>query len=511
MAFSTGIHHVTLITQRVQANVDFYVGFLGLRLVKRTGGFEDAEQLHLFYGDRLGSPGSLITFLVWEDGASGRTGNGQVSEVAFAVPPASIGDWMTRALRHGIAVTGPSREFGEPVLRLKDPDGVIVKLVGVDLPAAEPWGDADTAIRRLRGVTILTETPEETAAFVERFGYRPGPADGNSRRMLSDTDAVDIRDASGYVPGIPGTGTADHVAFRAADVPAVRAAEAGFSRLNSSPTNFHDRKYFTSLYVREPGGTLFELATDGPGFTIDEPPERLGETLFTPPRDAGRAGDIEVMLPQFALPGDARMPRRELPFIHRFFTPDDADGSTLVLLHGTGGSEADLMPLAHRIAPRATLLGVRGRSIEEGSMRWFRRLTMTSFDQDDIRSEAEAFAAFVDGAVSGYGLDPARMTFLGYSNGANFAAAVMALQPGTIRQAILLRAIPVLDSLPEADLTNAWVLTIAGAHDPFGQRGPELDAWLARCGATVDARTVDAGHQLEAADAEIAAKWFDER
>lgn len=511
MAFSSGIHHVTLLTRRVQANVDFYVGFLGLRLVKRTGGFEDAEQLHLFYGDRLGSPGSLITFLVWEDGATGRTGNGQVSEVAFAVPPASIGDWMTRALRHGVPVTGPSREFAEPVLRLKDPDGIIVKLIGVDLPAAEPWGNADTAIRRLRGVTILTETPEETAAFVERFGYRPGPADGNIRRLLSDTDAVDIRDASGYVPGIPGSGTADHVAFRAADVPAVRAAEVEFSRLNSSPTNFHDRKYFTSLYVREPGGTLFELATDGPGLIIDEPPGQLGETLFTPPREAGRAGDIEVMLPQFALPGEARMPRRELPFIHRFFTPEDADGSTLVLLHGTGGSEADLMPLAHRIAPRATLLGVRGRSVEEGSVRWFRRLSMTSFDQDDIRSEAEAFAAFADGAVSGYGLDPARMTFLGYSNGANFAAAVMALQPGIIRRAILLRAIPVLDSLPETDLTDASVLTIAGAHDPFGQRGPVLEAWLARCSATVDARTVDAGHQLEAADATIAAKWFDER
>lgn len=508
MNFSTGIHHVTLIMRRVQANVDFYVGFLGLRLVKRTGGFEDAEQLHLIYGDRLGSPGSLVTFLVWEDGASGRVGNGQVSEVAFAVPPASIGDWMTRALRLGVSVTGPSREFGEPVLRLKDPDGIIVKLVGVDLPAAQPWGDADTAVRRLRGVTILTETPEETAAFVQRFGYRPGPAEENIRRMLSQTDAVDIRDASGYVPGIPGTGTADHVAFRAADVPAIRAAEAEFSRLNSSPTNFHDRKYFTSLYVREPGGTLFELATDGPSFAIDEAPERLGETLFTPPRDASRSEDLAVMLPQFALPGEARMPRRELPFIHRFFTPEDADGSTLVLLHGTGGSEADLMPLAHRIAPRATLLGVRGRSIEESSVRWFRRLTMTSFDQDDIRSEAEAFAAFVEGAVSGYGLDSERMTFLGYSNGANFAAAVMGLQPGTIRQAILLRAIQVLDTPPDVNLSGAQLLTIAGAHDPFGHRGADLEAWLIRNGADVDTHTIDAGHQLVPADASIAAKWL---
>ena len=121
MAFSTGIHHVTLITRSVQANVDFYVGFLGLRLVKRTGGFEDAQQLHLFYGDRLGSPGSLVTFLVWEDGASGRVGNGQVSEIAFAVPPTSIGDWMTRALRLGVPVAGPSREFGNPCCGSRTP------------------------------------------------------------------------------------------------------------------------------------------------------------------------------------------------------------------------------------------------------------------------------------------------------------------------------------------------------------------------------------------------------
>ncbi len=508
MAFSTGIHHVTLITRSVQANVDFYVGFLGLRLVKRTGGFEDAQQLHLFYGDRLGSPGSLVTFLVWEDGASGRVGNGQVSEIAFAVPPTSIGDWMTRALRLGVPVAGPSREFGESVLRLKDPDGIIVKLVGADLPAAEPWGDEEAAVRRLRGVTILTETPEETASFVQRFGYRAGPADGSVRRMLSDTDAVDIRDASGYVPGVPGTGTADHVAFRAADIASVRAVETDLSRLNSSSTNFHDRKYFTSLYVREPGGTLFELATDGPGFAVDEPPERLGEMLFLPPDEAGRGEDLAVMLPQFALPGEARMPSRELPFIHRFFTPEDADGSTLVLLHGTGGSEADLMPLAHRIAPRATLLGVRGRSVEEGSVRWFRRLTMTGFDQDDIRSEAEAFAAFIEGAVAGYGLDRQSMTFLGYSNGANFAAAVMGLQPGLIRQAILLRAIPVLDALPEADLNEAKVLTIAGAHDPFGQRGPELETWLRQCGATIDTHMIDAGHQLGPADGAIAGEWL---
>ncbi|WP_245415988.1 MULTISPECIES: VOC family protein [Mesorhizobium] len=505
---ASGIHHVTLITRHVQANVDFYVGFLGLRLVKRTGGYEDALQLHLFYGDRLGSPGSLITFLVWEDGAPGRVGTGQVAEIALAVPPDSLGEWMTRALRAGVPFEGPSREFGEPVLRLKDPDGIIVKLVGADLAAAQSWGDEAVAPRRLRAVTILTETPEETTSFVGRFGYRPGPRIGNTTRMISDTDAVDIRDVSGYVPGIPGTGTADHVAFRAPNVEAVRAEERALARLNSSATNMHDRKYFTSLYVREPGGTLIELATDGPGFTVDEDTERLGETLLVPPHDKERARDIAVMLPQFSMPGTPRMAPRDLPFVHRFHVPDDPDDSTIVLLHGSGGNEADLMPLARRIAPRATLLGVRGRSHEEGNARWFRRLTAVNFDQADIRAEAEAFAAFVEGAIAAYRLDEAHLTFLGHSNGANFAAAVMALYPQVIRRAILLRAMPVLETLPPADLDGASVLMVAGARDPFGKDAPALADWLRASGAKLDMRTVDAGHDLVPDDEALARHWL---
>lgn len=237
--FATGIHHVTLIARRVQDNVDFYVGFLGLHLVKRTGGFEDAEQLHLFYGNAEAAPGTLVTFLVWEDGASGRVGNGQVSEIAFSIPRNAVGEWLTRAITHRVPVEGPLHEFGETVLRLKDPDGFIVKLVANGKPEA---GVDGAAVQRLRAVTLLTEVPEETAAFLTRFGYRAGPASGTLQRMVSDTDAVDVRDASGYVPGIPGTGTADHVAFRAADVAAVEKAEAELSRRNSSLTNLHDRK-----------------------------------------------------------------------------------------------------------------------------------------------------------------------------------------------------------------------------------------------------------------------------
>ncbi|WP_312529049.1 VOC family protein [Paracoccus sp. (in: a-proteobacteria)] len=506
---TTGIHHVTLITRKVQANIDFYLGFLGLRLIKRTGGYEDSEQLHLFYGDQLGSPGSLVSFLVWEDGAPGRTGHGQVAEIAFAVPLASIGDWLTRAMNAHVPVEGPSREFGEPVLRLRDPDGVIVKLVGVDLAATAPLPDP-IAPRRIRSVTLWSEDAEATADFVSRFGYQAAGVEGNARRLKSDTDVVDIRNVRGYVPSIPGTGIFDHVAFRAPDVGTLRQMRLDLKDAESV-TNVHDRKYFLSLYVREPGGTLIEFATDGPGFTVDEAPEHLGETLFFPPEEQARAEDLRVILPQFALPGGERIPMRELPFIHRFHTPDAPDGSVILLLHGTGGNEADLMPLAHRLNPHATLLGLRGRSQEEGVARWFRRFDAMRFDQEDNRAEAAAFDAFMHDALRSYGLDSARITVLGYSNGANFAAAVMGLYPGLIKRAILLRAVAVLEELPQVDLSGAEVLMINGENDPYLEGGSVLADWLRACQAELDLRLISAGHQLTGEDLNIALDWMRHR
>lgn len=503
---TTGIHHVTAITRHVQANVDFYVGFLGLRLIKRTGGYEDAEQLHLFYGDALGTPGSVVTFLVWEDGAQGRVGLGQVSEIAFAVPPDSIGEWLVRAMAARVPVEGPLREMDETVLRLKDPDGIIVKLVGLDLPAAAPLPDP-IAPRRLRGVTLLAEKPAETAAFLQRFGYRPLRTQGHIQRLASDTDVLDVRDARGFFPGIQGTGVMDHVALRAKDVDGVRHMRLNL-RDAAGVTTVHDRQYFMSLYVRDPSDILLEYATDAPGFTVDEPAETLGERLFVPPSDQQRAKDLRVMLPQFAMPGEERMPLRDLHFTHRFHQPDAPDGSTIVLLHGTGGNEADLMPLAHRINPHAQLLGVRGRATEEGILRWFRRYDAVTFDQQDIRAEAEAFAAFVTEATRAYGLDPARTSFLGYSNGANLLGALMQLHPGVIGQAMLLRAIQVLDDAPAADLEGTRVLLISGETDMFGRKAPALQSALAAGGAALDARQITAGHELAPEDAQIARDWL---
>jgi len=273
-------------------------------------------------------------------------------------------------------------------------------------------------------------------------------------------------------------------------------------------TTVHDRKYFRSLYARDAAGLLFEYATDAPGFSVDEDLAHLGETLFVPPQDADRAEDLRVMMPQFARPSAPRLPLRDLPFVHRFYHPEDPDGSVIVTLHGSGGAEADLFGFAHRMNPRATLLGLRGRSTEEGKARWFRRLGAGVFDQADIRSEAEAFIAFLEGAVKSYGLEHDRMTVLGYSNGANFAAAVMALYPDAIGQAALLRPRLVLEDLPKVDLSNLTLLTLAGAQDPDADQAQGLAEWMAARGAQVTAQVVQAGHAWGKDDLRAAKDWI---
>lgn len=516
---TSGLHHITAITRSIQANVDFYVGFLGLRLVKRTAGFEDATQLHLFYGDAQASPGSLVTFLAWEDGSPGRLGHGAPNEIGFAVTCDAIGFWLTRALQFGIATSGPAQEFGEPVLRLKDPDGIIVKLIGVEDTGAfggKRWESdgipPEHAIIALRSGTILTEKPEETIAFLTRnFGLVAGPVEGSQTRLVSQSGGVvDVRNATGFWTAAPGTGTIDHIALRAVDRPAVQAVADDISATDGSPFNAHDRKYFYSLYVREPGGTLIELASDGPGFMIDESEAELGGTLFIPPHYQAGEADFRAMLPQFSLPGEPRIRYRDLPFVHRIHMPETPGEVTLVLLHGSGGNETSLLPFGRAVATDAMLLALRGRASEEGVPRFFRRFEDGTFDRKDIVAEAEAFAEMVEAIRPAYGIDPQETVFVGQSNGANFLAAVMMLHPGLIRRAVLLRPVPVLDNPPAADASQgaAQVLIVAGQQDPHAEDAKLLAALLGERSVAVTLKTVAAGHDIVDADRGVVADWL---
>jgi len=307
-----GIHHITAIAGEPQRNLDFYAGALGLRLVKLTVNFDDPATYHLYYGDELGRPGSLLTFFPWPGGRRGRQGTAQAGTVSLAIPSASLGFWIERLLSHSIKYNGPVRRFDEQVLSLTDPDGLLLELVATPQAAGiSPWGEGpvapEHAIRGLHGTTLWEDGDAGTADFVARtLGFEPAGEEGSLLRFQSSGPGlgtvVHLRRAPGFWRGAGGVGTVHHVAFRAAAEQAQLNRRAEIEAKGIEITPVIDRQYFRSVYFREPGGVLFEIATDGPGFTIDEPSAELGTRLMLPPAFEGRRQEIEDSLPAVRLP-----------------------------------------------------------------------------------------------------------------------------------------------------------------------------------------------------------------
>lgn len=207
--------------------------------------------------------------------------------------------------------------------------------------------------------------------------------------------------------------------------------------------------------------------------------------------------------------GENGVLRSDLAFAYRLMRPATASDECLFVLHGSGVDETTMLPLARQIAPRAAVVAARGRVPQEDGFRWFERITPTSFEQTSIRTETAAYAQFVAEVARRHGLDLRRAAFLGYSNGANVVSSLMQLHPGLIRQAVLLRAMPVLDTSPTTDLRGTRVLIIAGAADQtYGPFAPALVTLFSQRGAEVDARIVASGHEFGDADAAIAREWL---
>jgi len=303
----SGIHHVTAIASNALRNFDFYTQSLGLRFVKKTVNFDDPGTYHFYYGDESGTPGTILTFFPWEHAAQGRGGVGQTQQTAFRVPARSIGYWTHRFIEKGVAHEALEKRFGETVLSFTDPDGMSLALVGV--PGAEnerAWSNGDVpaehAIRGFHGVTLLLDDAAKTGAILTNvLGFEAQGREGSISRYRSPNvigGIVDIYEAKGFLPGRQGAGSVHHVAFRAVD----DADQAEMARKlvethGQHPTEQKDRNYFRSVYFREPGGILFEIATDIPGFAVDEPVESLGEHLKLPAFLEPHRKDIEGVLP----------------------------------------------------------------------------------------------------------------------------------------------------------------------------------------------------------------------
>jgi glyoxalase family protein len=308
----TGIHHVTAIAGDPQRNLDFYAGVLGLRLVKLTVNFDDPASYHLYYGDEIGRPGSLLTFFPWPGGRRGRQGSGQITTVGLAIPSSSLGFWIERLLAHGIKYRGPSRRFDEQVLALHDPDGLLLELVATPWAAdTPPWSEGmlppEHMIRGLHAATIWADGDTGTSDLLTTtLSFSRSGEDGGLARFDSSIPGpgatIFLRQVEGFWRGAGGVGTVHHVAFRASTDQEQIEKRSQIEAQGLGVTPVIDRQYFHSVYFREPGGVLFEIATDGPGFTIDEGVSELGTHLKLPPMYEPSRLQIEQRLPPLRLP-----------------------------------------------------------------------------------------------------------------------------------------------------------------------------------------------------------------
>jgi glyoxalase family protein len=306
-----GIHHVTAIAKDVQRTVDFYVGSLGLRFIKKTVNFDVPDTYHIYFGDQVGTPGSAMTFFGWSHLPRGAAGAGQVTAVAFAVPAGSLDFWERRLGELGVKASR-ERRFDAEVIALADPDGILIELVG---EASDdrwvPWPESPVAeaeqIRSFHSVGLTVREEAPSAGFLadvmgfREVGREPGrvryaTGDGGPRAIL---ELIVRPDAA---IGEETTGTVHHVAWRALDDPHQIDWRATLVDAGRDVTPVIERKYFRSIYFREPGGVLFEIATDRPGFTVDEPVEALGSGLQLPPQHEDKREGLDYNLPPITVP-----------------------------------------------------------------------------------------------------------------------------------------------------------------------------------------------------------------
>ena len=309
----TGLHHVTAIAGNPQRNLDFYAGVLGLRLVKRTVNFDDPGSYHFYFGDAVGTPGTILTFFPWPSARRGVRGAGEVEATAFAIPAASTAYWLKRLHDHKVSVESATLRFGEEVLRFADPDGLIIELIASKkIPGGNPFSGGSVpeahAIRGLHGVTATLDKREDSARLLtELFGYRLAQESEDRARFSAPGSAdfgkeIDLLIAPGLSQGRPGAGTVHHIAFRVATASEQLDWQRRISDLGYRVSPVMDRTYFQSIYFREPGGILFEIATDVPGFTSDEAESELGTNLRLPSWMERSRARIEAVLPAITLP-----------------------------------------------------------------------------------------------------------------------------------------------------------------------------------------------------------------
>jgi glyoxalase family protein len=297
----TGIHHITALASGAQSNIDFYCGVLGIRLVKKTVNFDAPDVYHFYDGDETGTPGSILTFFPYEGLAQGRHGKGMLNTTSFSLPSSSLDYWMTRLGKFNVDFKGPTERFEEVFLYFEDPDGLGLELVFSEKESRSGFSYGhipdEHAIRGFYGAEIWEEGYERTAGLLtEQMDHRLIGEKGNRFRFAANDKPgsyVDLLCTPDSLKGLGGAGTVHHIAFATPTAESQLEARKKIAQRMLNPTPVLDRNYFTSIYFREPGGVLFEIATAGPGFLVDEEKDKLGMELKLPSQYEGYRSKIE--------------------------------------------------------------------------------------------------------------------------------------------------------------------------------------------------------------------------
>lgn len=306
-----GLHHVTAIAGDPDRNLDFYTSVMGMRLVKQTVNFDDPGAYHFYYGDETGRPGAILTFFVWPSAPRGRRGPGQVTDLAFSVPDGSMPFWIDRLKKHGISFEGPTRRFADEVLSFSDPEGLLLELVSpAGLRADNGWRKGpvppEHGILGIHSVTLSELEPKETnLLFLKTMNFHVIGEEGDRTRYWAGSPGngtfVDLVRSQERDEGRIAVGAVHHVAWRVATDEIQVEWRNKLLQSGRYVTPVKDRKYFNSIYFHEPGGVLCEIATDPPGFAVDERPDRLGSELMLPAWLEPARRQIEDGLPRLSM------------------------------------------------------------------------------------------------------------------------------------------------------------------------------------------------------------------
>lgn len=499
-----GIHHITAISSSPQKTYDFYSQILGLRLVKKTVNFDSPDVYHLYFGNEGGEPGTVLTFFPFEDAGTGMRGLGQVTKIYFEISQGSIGFWLDRFITKGVKNNGIRKRFDESYITFYDFDGLQLELVTSQERSFEPYSTQEislqNAIRGFFGAELSIESEESIKDTLNAMGYQKEREEELFLRYknndASGAKYLDLLIMKGWPEAISSAGTVHHIAFRVKDREEETKLRDEISKLGFRPTEIIDRNYFYSVYFRERNNILFEIATDEPGFLVDEDLESLGTSLKLPTQFESQRSYIESILTDLYTEREPEDHDDDITlFSHSYL--DQGSEKLLVLFHGTGGDEREMIKFAKNLGIKINILSVRGNIKENGLSRFFKRESDGTFDIESIREECAKFERFLRASILKYGLEEENISFLGYSNGANFALAYALLYPILLKKIYALHPMAPVTEV-KSNLQGTKIIVTYGVEDEYSTEKEikKLDHVLSMTKAERVFQKFEGGHNI---------------